>query len=634
MANINFKNPTEGALYLFERGFKVFPVKGKVPALKGWQKWAASATEKKIRNYGVANSPNWGVLCDDLVVIDIDNKSGKKGSENFAKLLKREQKTLPGTFAVQTPTGGIHVYFKGESRNSVGALADDVDVRGTGGYVVAPGSRIGEKEYEIIKTEEVADIPDWLLLQLNAKSIKEPLVLDSNTAVPEGTRDDTITRLAGAMRRHGFEYEDILAAMVTTNERICEPPLDKESLERICASVSKYAPEIIEAVEDFAALEQSEAGPIKLSDLKGTPPEREWVIKDWFPVGEISSLYGPGGAGKSLLMLQLLLSIASGTPFLGLKVDKSMQCLGIFCEDSQDELHRRLYSIREAPEFAFMGDAEIPLLLWPRVGMVNDMARISAQGNDVVTGPFRHMLEAQLLSMPRGPKFVVLDTLSDVYLGDENVREKVNKFIKGHIGSLVKDFELTVLLLAHPSRTGQNTGDMLSGSTAWNNSVRNRLALFAHKSFPDIMVLKRMKANYAKEGEEVFVQWEAGRFRLADIALVAEAAASEEHKDMAAAVIGYMAADDRRPINQLARDIKADESVSHLFAGRGISTLERNIQTVFEFPVAESGRLYWYEEAKVPDSSVKRWLMSKADDRPPEIRAEAHEAEKMKEILG
>ena len=152
MTSMNFKNPTKGALYLFGRGFKVFPVKadGKTPAVTGWQDWATKATEKKITQYGIANSPNWGVYCVGLIVIDIDNKPGKKGTQNFKSFLKGLGKGLPTTFMVKTPTGGYHIYFKGQCKNSVGLVAKDVDVRSTGGYVVAPGSRIEEKEYENI----------------------------------------------------------------------------------------------------------------------------------------------------------------------------------------------------------------------------------------------------------------------------------------------------------------------------------------------------------------------------------------------------------------------------------------------------------------------------------------------------
>lgn len=636
MADISFKNPTKGALYMFERGCKVFPVNAedKTPAVKGWQQWARKATAKKILQYGTANTfTNWGVSCDDLIVIDIDNKAGKDGSENFKKLLKAENKSLPATFMVRTPTGGYHVYFQGECKNSVGLVAGDVDVRSSGGYVVAPGSRIEEREYEVLSESSVAAIPEWFLYLVNSKAAKEPLLLSDETVVPEGTRDDTITRIAGGMRRYGLSYDAILVALQVENLRICNPPLDDESVKRIAYSVSKYSPETAKAIQDFSTIEQSETLPAKIADFYGPPPKRRWIIKDWLPEGEISSLYGSGGQGKSLLALQLAVAVASGTTFIGREVVTPMPALAVFCEDSHDELHRRLHDIRRAAEFDFMDQtkaAGIPLLLWPRVGMVNDLARISAKGNDVVEGPFRAILTGYLMSMSKGPKLLILDTLSDVYLGDENIRERVNKFIKTHIGSLVKEYELTVLMLAHPSRTGKNTGDMLSGSTAWENSVRNRLAMMPHKSFEGITVLKRMKANYAKSGEEIFLQWEKGRFRVADITLVAEAAMSEENKDVSEVVTNYIGDEVAMPLYRVAKQLHADKALAHLFSGAGVTSIERVIMRAFQYPVARRGRLYWYEEKDKDEEhellggkKVTRWMMSKVDDRPAEDRIEA-----------
>ena len=251
--------------------------------------------------------------------------------------------------------------------------------------------------------------------------------------------------------------------------------------------------------------------PLDLSEFPiGMAKERDWIIGDWFPKGEMTSIYGSGSAGKSLVSLQLLLSVASRMDWLGLQVDRPMHCIGVYCEDSIDELHRRLDCIRTAPEYGGL-DLLKRVRLWPRVG--KDSALVVVRGDQVLPGPFLPQLTRHLESYPADEeKLLILDTLSDVYLGDENTREKVNKFLKVHLMALALRTNTTPVILAHPSRTGQNTKDMLSGSTAWENAVRNRLAMFPHDAYDDIMVIKRLKSNYAKKGDELLVKWDNGRF--------------------------------------------------------------------------------------------------------------------------
>ena len=56
---------------------------------------------------------NIGVLCDDMIVVDVDVKRGKQGVESFKKL------GLPNdTLIVKTPSGGLHFYYRGPSKQN------------------------------------------------------------------------------------------------------------------------------------------------------------------------------------------------------------------------------------------------------------------------------------------------------------------------------------------------------------------------------------------------------------------------------------------------------------------------------------------------------------------------------------
>ncbi len=74
-----------------------------------------------------------------------------------------------------------------------------------------------------------------------------------------------------------------------------------------------------------------------------------------------------------------------------------------------------------------------------------------------------------------------------------------------------------MVLLAHPSLSGLNSGTGTSGSTAWNNSVRPRLYLVriaeeGFERYSKARVLKMMKSNYGPTGGKIGLTWKEGVF--------------------------------------------------------------------------------------------------------------------------
>lgn len=69
-----------------------------------------------------------------------------------------------------------------------------------------------------------------------------PPDLDRSGPVPEGERNNFLTRLAGGMRRQGLPYEAILVALCQVNTSRCQPPLEESDVQRIARSVSEYDP--------------------------------------------------------------------------------------------------------------------------------------------------------------------------------------------------------------------------------------------------------------------------------------------------------------------------------------------------------------------------------------------------------
>jgi len=182
---------------------------------------------------GIVTGPVSGVL-----VLDVD------GPEGEMELQKRGHPVTP---MVRTPGGGLHLYFKHPDHHVRTGIrvAPGLDVKASGGYVVAPPS-VGAngRPYEWILSPEEAELaepPEWLMGLLERERSKGPAPAVGER-IPPGKRNDALASLAGTMRRRGMVEGEILAALQVANEQRCQPPLETEEVEKIAASVARYEP--------------------------------------------------------------------------------------------------------------------------------------------------------------------------------------------------------------------------------------------------------------------------------------------------------------------------------------------------------------------------------------------------------
>ncbi|MBT1184165.1 bifunctional DNA primase/polymerase [Streptomyces sp. CJ_13] len=124
-------------------------------------------------NVGIATGPA-GLLVVDLDIPKDDDGPAPEewagatdGLDVFAMICERAGERLPTeTFTVRTRRGGQHLYFTARAekrlRGSAGRLGWKVDTRAWGGYVVAAGSTVGTRSYEIIHDAPPAPLPTWL----------------------------------------------------------------------------------------------------------------------------------------------------------------------------------------------------------------------------------------------------------------------------------------------------------------------------------------------------------------------------------------------------------------------------------------------------------------------------------------
>lgn len=204
---------------------------------KWWDMWPTA-------NVGIATGAE-----SNLVVLDIDPRHG--GTESVKTLQAKHGQFAEKVWA-NTGGGGWHILFAHPGvkvrniQNRPDKLGAGVDVRGDGGYIVAPPSLHASGNlysWGCELPERLPQMPAWLR-DLLCEPERAEVLRDAEAGdVPEGARNNTLTSLAGSMRRRGMDEAEIYAAISAVNERRCNPPLEDEAVRKIANSVSRYQPD-------------------------------------------------------------------------------------------------------------------------------------------------------------------------------------------------------------------------------------------------------------------------------------------------------------------------------------------------------------------------------------------------------
>jgi RecA-family ATPase len=555
--------PTELRLTLLAKGYTPLPLRGKIPEGTGWQNRTTNENEIKLWSSLYQYATNTGVLCKQTPFLDLDilnpeaadaaealvREKFDDGSPILTRFGKPPKRAIP--FQTKTPFKKIVVNLispNGEMEK-IEFLADGQQcaVAGEhpetrknyswqhGGLAAWPRDQLPE-----ITEERARDLVNAIAGHLIARygyKLKEPprqAPFAEQAQAREGGRErsehheanwkayldnladhDNNTALAEALIASGMHPGAARNLMRQIIEEL--PEQDREAHDRKARRLHELDSQINSAIRKIGTREQApEPGLPPHYDIRPwalrEPPMPQWAVPDIIPLKQVTLFSGEGGGGKSTLGLHLAAATTLGRGWLNW-VPNQGPAFFIDAEDDIDIIEWRIDAVcklyNTSPEELYNNGLHI----WP---LVENAALTAVDKNKGSIIPTKLYTDLLARAAEVKPKIIVIASSANVFTGNENDRPQVTAFIN-MLRAMAIAGNGSVILISHPSVSGQNSGTYTSGSTQWHNAVRARMALHGLKPKKDdeedaqdnsgIRVLEFFKNQYGKVADSLMLEW-------------------------------------------------------------------------------------------------------------------------------
>jgi hypothetical protein len=228
-------------------------------------------------------------------------------------------------------------------------------------------------------------------------------------------------------------------------------------------------------------------------------PMEEWLVEGLFRRGGVGMLVGDANVGKSLIALDLALSIASGTRWL-----RHFDCdvgpvFYVAGEGSDERNDRRAIG-------AVLGRGDSPRLWWAPKGAGRRMTLYCAQSDPACRAPLLSSaawwkrVEAHLSALPKGARQAlwIFDPLLALCTSVDHEEEV--KPVIARCRWLAEESGAYVLLVHHNKKTqkGLSQSDLIRGESMWRNLLDDVLIIRAD---PEDSHIKHVYTNKLRDGE-------------------------------------------------------------------------------------------------------------------------------------
>lgn len=316
--------------WYLEKALAIFPCKEKRPLIETGFK-AASKDPEQIKSWwSTWPHAQFGVptgQINSLLVVDID---GPKGQIWLAK------QNWDPTFTVETSPGHVQLWFRQPqgvvTKSTAGQIAEEVDIRGDGAYVIGPFSFHHETKHPYTplsldhnRIEAPAELLALTIVNHDEPPLSQPIDAD---AIPEGHRHRTIVSFAGSMRARGLSPGAILVNLRILNVQHCKPPLEDSDLQRIAKDIGKK-PAGFRGSQPYES-----SAEVEIESFAALPIERiTWLWTARIAAGKLNLFVGDPEKGKSLVSIDVAARVSTGRDFPDGTPCEPGDVLIVSCED-------------------------------------------------------------------------------------------------------------------------------------------------------------------------------------------------------------------------------------------------------------------------------------------------------------
>lgn len=239
-------------------------------------------------------------------------------------------------------------------------------------------------------------------------------------------------------------------------------------------ALEKIAPNFNEAIEPLFDINDARVAEY----LKSPPPPRRYLLDKCLPIGKVGLVVGMGGVRKSMLMMQLQIAIATNMALCGYwGIGEAGASLGLYAEEDEEELHRRLYFATEdfAPNSRKLINENV--YIKSMTGICTQLTE--KQHSDA---EMTEIVDRLILTAKQTPnlKLIILDPASRFRGGDENNSSDATRFVEA-CELIAKETGATLLIVHHVNKVSISSSDTTQaaarGSSALTDGVRWQMNL-------------------------------------------------------------------------------------------------------------------------------------------------------------
>ena len=185
---------------------------------------------------------------------------------------------------------------------------------------------------------------------------------------------------------------------------------------------------------------------LDLTDLESSPIG--WLIEDWLIDSGVTLLIAEGGAGKTLLGLDIALALSTGRPWLSAgKPFKQGEPKRIwfFDEDGSPALMRRRLKYMMAGHGIDAAKLE-----------ASGMLKVASSNGYKIDGR-QFITELAVNNSANHPDLIIFDALVAMSAADENSNSEMRGVMRDGFRAVASNLETSILLIHHVNKPGEST---------------------------------------------------------------------------------------------------------------------------------------------------------------------------------